>query len=142
MNITSRDALITIVVAVLIVNNFIVQTIFIPKITLSWPIEFRILPPGYRLQPLRDFLRAVPIAGYYTDSYQGNYWENPKTTLYLQGAQYALSPTLLDIEHCFKYDYVLFDCHQPECFVLPMKKNGYQIIYALNDRIVLAHRKQ
>lgn len=141
MNITSRELFITVVVAVLIVNNFIFQLSFIPKMTLRWPAEFRILPPGYRVLSLKDHLKGVRIAGYYTDSYDGQYWLNSDMVVGLQRSQYALSPTVLDIEHCFDHDYVVFECKKPGCFRQIMKQQGYETIDALNDYIILARRK-
>lgn len=140
MNIISRQSIITVVVAVLTFNNFICQITAIPKNTLNWPIEFRTLPPGYRVQPLKDYLSDVRIAGFYTDRYDSNYWVNGNS-LHLQRYQYALSPTLLDAEGCFKHDYVIFDCRQPGCFRQPMQQKGYKTVYALNDGVVLARRK-
>lgn len=141
MKIIYRQTFFTIVAAVLIAKNFTVQYDFIPQITLSWPAELRVLPPGYHIQSLKTLLNKVRIAGYYTDLYDGNYWVNPQAAVYLQRSQYALSPTILDIEHCFKYEYIVFDCNKPGCFRVPIKHNGYEMIYSLNDLIAIAKRK-
>jgi hypothetical protein len=127
---------------VLIVNNFIIQLRVIPQNALKWPVEYRTLPPGYRVQPLKAYLSHAPIAGYYTDSYNADYWINSDEAKDLQRSQYALSPTLLDPEHCFDHDLVVFECHKPGCFNLPMKQHGYETVYSLNDRTVLARRKR
>ena len=141
MKLPSPRAFITVVVLVLIINNFIVQKEFIPQMTLSRPAELRLLPPGYHMRPLKAHLAGVRIAGYYTDRYSGRYWLDPQAAVYLQRSQYALSPTLLDIEQCFKHEQVVFECDKPGCFRAPIEQYGYALVAVLNDRFAIARRK-
>jgi len=141
MKIKSPETLISIVVIALIIRNFVIQEIYIPQMTLSWPAKVRLFPPGYKVEPLRKYLGGVRIAGYYSDLYDDKYWFNPLTMQYFQSAQNALSPVLLDAVHCFDHDVVIFDCNSPGCFRDPSTKHGYRTVYVLNERIAISYRK-
>jgi hypothetical protein len=142
MTINPRDILVTTAVVLLVICNLYYQSAYIPKRVQAWPLRERVLPPGQHLQPLKEHLKGVRFAGYYDGSYDDRYWLKTGAVISLQRAQYALSPTLLDVEQCFRHEYVLFDCRRPECYQAPMRDRGYEPVHVLNQHTVLARRKQ
>ena len=141
MKIPSPTSFVSVALGILIVHNFIIQTDFIPRMVCRPPLELLNFPPGLRVEPLKNYLKGVKVAGYLTDLYDRDFWLKPRTMVFFQRAQYALSPTLLDIEQPLKHDVIVCECRQPQCYRAVIQAHGYEIVYAKDDRIALVRRK-
>jgi hypothetical protein len=99
------------------------------------------ITPGWWTVPLKPYLAKVQVAGYYNDRYDPELpLPQPALSLGWQLSQYSLSPTLLDWDHCFDRDYVLFDCSHPGCELALAKKHGLSLVASLGARLVLMKR--
>lgn len=98
------------------------------------------LPPGQAFTPLRSYLKDVPVAGYYTDRYNENFWNSAFASRIYQEAQYALAPTLLDVEDCFSHPYIIFECEYAGCSDALIKAHNLERVTRINDAITLTHK--
>jgi len=98
------------------------------------------LPPGHDFSVLRSYLIPVPVAGYYTDRYDRNFWNSDEASRIYQQAQYALAPTLLDVENTFSYPYVIFECNYTGCGEALMRAHNLEPLITVNGTITLTHR--
>ena len=94
-------------------------------------------PPGHAVTAFQPYLKHVPVAGYYTDRYNKNFWNSDAASRIYQQAQYALAPTLLDVEQCFDHPYVLFECEKPGCEKPLMARHRLELLIRINDTISL-----
>jgi hypothetical protein len=119
-------------------KNVIYFPAFLRSMVTGHPLTVSENPPGRDFLALIPYLKNAPIAGYYTDRYNENFWNSDIASRIYQQAQYALAPTLLDVEKCFEHAYIIFECQYANCEVPLIKERGLELLVKLNDKISLA----
>ena len=100
----------------------------------------RHFPPGEPYFLLRPFLKQIAEAGYYIDRDSVNPGIDPKVMWHYQQAQNALSPTLLHFFGARSYEYIVFQCENPEIADERMQAIGFKPVIVLKNGIGLARR--
>jgi len=88
---------------------------------------------GYQFMGLETVFNGVRTVGYYTDKDLNNSVAIAQYEL----AQYALAPTVLDLNHT-SYHWVIFDCTNPQVAMATIKSLGLTPMKA-NNGIILAY---
>ncbi len=129
-------------IMLIISKNFLYFPGFLRSMISGHPPISSETPPGRDFLPLSPFLEDVPIAGFYSDRYGADFWsaDTALSSRLYQQAQYALAPTLLDVENCFKHPFVIFVCAQSGCSDRIMRTQGLTSVVNIDNRIILTRK--
>ena len=118
-------------------KNVIYFPSFLRSMVTGHPLILAENPPGRDFLPFKPYLQNIPVAGYYSDSYNETFWNSAIASRTYQQAQHALAPTLLDVEHCFDHPYIIFACTHANCESQFVPSLGLKPLIKIHDTLIL-----
>jgi hypothetical protein len=140
-----RRYILAVLIGLVCAANFLHAGQVIHSYSTNWPPNLRYSVPGEPYEPLKPYLKGLSVVGYVTDRDDKDFWYNPQWVVFLQRAQYTLSPVFLDRDQRYSYDYIIFDCERPGCEQKDAKRLGLKRVTSLKvtsagDRVILMKR--
>ena len=96
--------------------------------------------PGFEFECLRPYLINVRKAGYYTSQPSNHPYPDTKIVWGFVQAQYALSPTILDLMHPWDHEYVVYLSGSNGYWGDKIEQRGYKRVIALRKGIFIFKR--
>ncbi len=96
--------------------------------------------PGDRFTSLRQYLRNVRRAGFYTDKISANPALDVAIMHDYQEAKFSLSPTILDYFHNLNYEFVVLSCSDNKSLQATTAQLNMAVVANLGNGIALGRR--